>query len=93
MTEEYYLYTFESTHGAIATEKFLKPLGCTIMPVPRHISTSCGISVRVTVDKFDSSKEIFLGRTDLLPDEYHVYHIIDDKSDREHGFKFEPVEL
>ena len=45
MTEEYYLYTFESTHGAIATEKLLKALGCTVMPVPRHISTSCGISV------------------------------------------------
>ena len=59
MTEEYYLYTFESTHGAIATEKLLKALGCTVMPVPRHISTSCGISVRVAVDKFGSSKEIF----------------------------------
>ena len=58
MTEEYYLYTFESTHGAIATEKLLKALGCTVMPVPRHISTSCGISVRVDVDKFGSSKEI-----------------------------------
>ena len=93
MTEEYYLYTVESTHGAIATEKLLKALGCTVMPVPRHISTSCGISVRVAVDKFVSSKEIFLASTDLSPDEYHVYHITDDKSDREHGFKFEPVEL
>ncbi|ASS37437.1 DUF3343 domain-containing protein [Mogibacterium pumilum] len=93
MTEEYYLYTFESTHGAIATEKLLKPLGCTIMPVPRHISTSCGISVRVTVDKFDISKETFLGNTDLLPDEYHVYHITNDKSDKGLGFKFEQIQL
>ena len=66
MTEEYYLYTFESTHGAIATEKLLKALGCTVMPVPRHISTSCGISVRVAVDKFVSSKEIFLASTHLM---------------------------
>lgn len=93
MTEEYYLYTFESTHGAIATEKLLKPLGCTIMPVPRHISTSCGISVRVTVDKFDISKETFLENTDLLPDEYNVYHITNDKSDKGLGFKFERIEL
>ena len=71
MTEEYYLYTFESTHGAIATEKLLKSLGCTVMPVPRHISTSCGISVRVAVDKFVSSKEIFLGSTDL-PQNAHL---------------------
>ena len=75
MTEEYYLYTFESTHGAIATEKLLKALAAPSLPVPRHISTSCGISVRVDVDKFGSSKEIFLGSTDLSPDEYHVYHI------------------
>ena len=56
MTDTFYLYTFESTHGAISTEKLLKPVGCTIMPVPRHISTSCGIAVRVEPEKFDESK-------------------------------------
>lgn len=93
MTEEYFLYTFESTHGAIATEKLLKPIGCTVMPVPRHISTSCGIAVRVENDKFASSKRTLLGKTDLTPEEYHVYHINDDRSDRDHGFRFELVEL
>jgi len=33
--EEYYLFTFESTHAAIATEKLLEPAECVVMPVPR----------------------------------------------------------
>ena len=49
--EEYYLLTFESTHAAISTEKLLKPAEVTIMPVPRFISASCGISVRIHPDK------------------------------------------
>ena len=49
--EEYYLITFESTHAAISTEKLLKPAEVTIMPVPRFISASCGISVRISPEK------------------------------------------
>lgn len=92
MIEEYYLYTFESTHGAIATEKILKPVGCTVMPVPRHISTSCGIAVRVEPDKFEASQQKFRAETDLADNEYHIYHINDDKSDKVKGFHFEPLE-
>lgn len=89
--EEYYLYTFESTHGAISTEKLMKPLNCTVMPVPRAISTSCGISVRIQPDKFQESREIFMKESDLSPDEYAVYLI---HSDKKAGiFDYEKVEL
>lgn len=91
MIDEFYLYTFESTHGAISTEKLLKPVGCTIMPVPRHISTSCGIAVRIEPDHFDESRRVFLEGTELEADEYHVYHIEEDKSAK--TFDFEPVEI
>ena len=47
MIENFYLYTFSNTHGAIATEKILKEAGATILPVPRVISASCGISVSI----------------------------------------------
>ena len=83
--------SFESTHGAISTEKLLKPVGCTIMPVPRHISTSCGIAVRVEPEKFDESKKVFLEGTELVPEEYHVYRIEEDKSIKR--FDYEPVTL
>ncbi len=74
--DEYYLLTFESTHAAISTEKLLKPAGVTIMPVPRFISASCGISVRIRPDKKDEAEEIFRESSHLTPDEYAYYHIV-----------------
>ena len=73
---EYYLLTFESTHAAISTEKLLKPAGVTIMPVPRFISASCGISVRISPDKRNIAEKIFRESSNLTPDEYAYYHIV-----------------
>ena len=74
--DEYYLLTFESTHAAISTEKMLKPAEVTIMPVPRFISASCGISVRIRPDKKAEAEDIFRGNSHLTPDDYAYYHII-----------------
>ena len=52
---EYYSYiVFPSTHEAIRTEKILQSHGAvfTIVPTPRSITASCGISVR-----FDPAEE------------------------------------
>ena len=73
--DEYYLLTFESTHAAISTEKLLKPAEVTIMPVPRFISASCGISVRIRPDKKESAEEIFREKSNLKPEDYAYYHI------------------
>ena len=73
---DYYLMTFESTHAAISTEKLLKPAEVTIMPLPRFISASCGISVRIRPDKKESAEEIFRENSKLTPDDYAYYHII-----------------
>ena len=78
--EEYYLITFESTHAAISTEKLLKPAEVTIMPVPRFISASCGISVRIRPDKREQAEAIFLAESRLRPEEYAYYHIRNNKS-------------
>ena len=89
--EHYYLYTFESTHGAISTEKLMKSLGCTVMPVPRSISTSCGISVRVETEKVDESVRLFKAGSELADDEYTVYSI---ESDKKAGiFNFQKVTI
>ena len=74
--DEYYLLTFESTHAAISTEKMLKPAEVTIMPVPRFISASCGISVRIRPDKKEYAEEIFCENSHLKPEDYAYYHII-----------------
>ncbi|ACV64016.1 hypothetical protein Dtox_3282 [Desulfofarcimen acetoxidans DSM 771] len=48
MPEQYGYIVFPSTHEAIRTEKLLQKHGAvfTIVPTPRSITTSCGISVR-----------------------------------------------
>ena len=77
---EYYLLTFESTHAAISTEKLLKPAEVTIMPVPRFISASCGISVRIKPEMRDRAEEIFRQSSKLHSDEYAYYHVVRDIS-------------
>ena len=84
--EEYYLYTFESTHAAIATEKILKPAEAIVMPVPRFISSSCGISVRISPNKHEEAEQIFKEKSTLKPyrndDEefdYKYYHVLIDR--------------
>jgi hypothetical protein len=74
--DEYYLLTFESTHAAIMTEKLLKPAAVTVMPVPRFISASCGISVRIRPDKKEQVEEIFRENSKLTADDYAYYHIV-----------------
>ena len=74
--DEYYLLTFEYTHAAISTEKLLKPTEVTIMPVPRFISASCGISVRIHPDKKEYAEEIFRENSHLSAEEYAYYHIV-----------------
>ena len=75
---EYYLLTFESTHAAISTEKLLKPAGVTIMPVPRFISASCGISVRIKPEKREEAESIFRESSKLSPEDYAYYHVTRD---------------
>jgi hypothetical protein len=77
--DEYYLLTFESTHAAISTEKLLKPAEVRIMPVPRFISASCGISIRISPDSRDQAEEIFRSGSGLKPDDYAYYHIVRSK--------------
>ena len=84
--EEYYLFTFETTHAAIATEKILKPVGGIVMPVPRFISSSCGISIRIDVEKHEEAEKIFREKSNLKicsdedeECEYNYYHVSLDK--------------
>lgn len=88
--EEYYLYTFESTHAAIATDKLLKEVGSVVMPVPRFISSSCGISVRITVDQHEAAERLFREKSTLRSynnDEddfdYKYYHVIINREKNE----------
>jgi hypothetical protein len=49
MSNEYAVVLFISTSHAIRAEKLLQAAGiaCKMIPVPRHISSDCGVCVRV----------------------------------------------
>ena len=81
--DEYYLLTFESTHAAISTEKILKPAEVRIMPVPRFISASCGISVRISPDRREQAEQIFREQSKLTKDDYAYYHVNRDRQSGE----------
>lgn len=54
--DNFYVLTFENTHGAMSAEKILKAsqIKNTVMPTPTHITKSCGLSIRF--DEIDINK-------------------------------------
>lgn len=55
-----YLLTFYNTSGAIAVEKFCKEhaIPGRLLPVPREISASCGLSWAVPAEKQEELSEV-----------------------------------
>lgn len=63
---DFYVIVFESTHYAILAEQFFKDKGYkfTIIPTPREITHSCGLSIRFSLDQLKGIKETI--------DEYNI---------------------
>jgi hypothetical protein len=53
--DDYYIAVFDNTHHALKFEKVIRAGGFSIniMPVPREITASCGISAKLEVDEID----------------------------------------
>ncbi len=79
MPTEYYVITFHSTFAALQFEKTTKDQSWPIrlVPVPRQISSSCGLAMRVSPSHIAAVAE-FCTHTELDIDT--IYHIFDDKS-------------
>ena len=54
------VFLVPSTSHALKAEQLLKKAGCEckLIPVPRHLSSDCGVSVRVGIEERDSAREI-----------------------------------
>lgn len=52
--------TFPSTNMAIKAESVLRRarLKCTTIPVPRHISSDCGIALRLAGEALDQAESL-----------------------------------
>lgn len=71
--QPYYLYTFESTHGAIASHKLLKDsMNAVIMPVLREINASCGMAVKVMPENYEKSLELM---TSNMAGDFSLYFV------------------
>ncbi|MEM1486308.1 DUF3343 domain-containing protein [Oscillospiraceae bacterium PP1C4] len=72
---QYGVIAFASTHCAIQTEKYLKTrFSIMIMPTPRSISASCGISVRFLPADLDGITAA-LGQLTMDHALYSIYRI------------------
>ncbi|KAB3537848.1 DUF3343 domain-containing protein [Alkaliphilus pronyensis] len=59
-TVKLYVIVFDSTHSAIAAETMLKEenIANEVIPTPREITASCGLSIRFNIDSLDKVKNI-----------------------------------
>lgn len=59
LEREFYVITFDSTHKAIKTEKIAKEkLDVELIPTPREISSSCGLSLKFKEEQMDELMDI-----------------------------------
>ena len=70
--EYYKIVLFKSVNHAIKAEKILKKRGlkCRLIPVPKEISTSCGVCIRI----LDCDSEI---AENALKDRIEEFHVCD----------------
>ncbi len=66
--------TFDNTHNALRFEKTLKEneIKLTVMPVPREVSASCGLSVKFPIEEFDNIKALAANNEILVKTYYEI---------------------
>ncbi|MDD4504444.1 MAG: DUF3343 domain-containing protein [Clostridiaceae bacterium] len=71
---DYYVAVFDSTHYALKFEKVIRAGGfkINIMPVPREITASCGISAKLEVDEIENIMKLAVAENLKVADYYHV---------------------
>lgn len=58
--EDYYFIAFGNTTGAMTAEDYLKKNNfyTTMIPTPREVTQSCGLSIKINPDNLDAIKEL-----------------------------------
>jgi hypothetical protein len=79
-TERYIAILFFTSNHAFRAEKVLigANIACKLVPVPRHLSSECGVCIRIDQSAQESAKEILktshveIDRVHLLATERHA---------------------
>lgn len=63
---------FESVSHALRAEKLLKAaaVSCTLIPVPRHLSSDCGACLRIHLSDAEAVKNNLAGKLDYFEIHY-----------------------
>jgi hypothetical protein len=66
--------TFDNTHNALRFEKTLKEnqIRLTVMPVPREVSASCGLSVKFNLEEFAKVRALASDNEILVKEYYEI---------------------
>lgn len=58
---------FKSVHYAIRAEKLIKEaeIPCKLIPVPRHISSDCGVCLRVDIGFRSGLEAVLAGKVEI----------------------------
>jgi len=72
--ESYWLFVFDSTHAAIASQRLLGECRAALVPTLRSITASCGMSLRVADDHIERAKEI-MRLSSIDPVLYRLYRV------------------
>lgn len=73
MTNPVLILIFRGTHQVLSAEKRLKGGGVPLrlIPVPRRLTSNCGLAIRIPLDQRDRAREI-LSEARLLPLSTHL---------------------
>ena len=71
---DYYIAVFDTTHYALKFEKVIRDSGfkINIMPVPREITASCGISAKLEADEINDIMTLAVEENLKVQGYYHV---------------------
>ena len=66
-SEAFHVMLFDSVSSALLAEKILKKnaLPFKIIPVPRHISSDCGVCIRFSPEERDRIETALTGRVEI----------------------------
>lgn len=71
----YYTLAFDSTHSAVAAEKYLGgKIDVAVMPTLRKITASCGISLRIEECDFEKLKNL-LEENEAVKNSCRIYFV------------------
>ncbi|MDD2672241.1 MAG: DUF3343 domain-containing protein [Syntrophales bacterium] len=64
---EFQVIIFKSVHHALRAEKILKEIGIPhkLIPVPRHISSDCGVCLRFPAGEREHVEQALAGKFDI----------------------------